>query len=533
MASPHVAGAAALVWAKYPLRTYDEVKRLLMFSSDPVFALDGITVSGGRLNVNNALTCTTGNASMRTQSPQQGFSAGLGQVLTVSVILQDCGIVISGATVIATPNNTDPAFTLHDDGIAPDQAVGDGIYSAAWLPVSEGDVILNIEATKDAAVYNASINGSISSGNYVFDNQVGYSWVDPRTGGTQTAIRDSTHDSTIDTIPIGFDFVYYGTAYNSIIVTADGHLGFGGRKGGSNSPLPFGSGPAMIAPFWDDLVGSFFGNATDGVWYRLDGGAPDRTLTIAWINASQWPMMGEATFEVILYESSNDIKMQYQDVIFEPLFGSSSDFGASATVGVQNQDGSVGAQYSYNTNSLCNGCAIMFSLPTVGGHSISIVGGPSGSPDPVDSGGQVQLGVNAVDDQGHSLSYLWSDYCGPGDPVGSFSSTTIRDPIWTAPVTLTADETCTISVTVDDGLAGADGRSATASYAQNSHAAAQFIDHHSTIGVTRSCSFGRHGQRFRRCIGQPRACYCVLLDRQLRIVRKFQRAEPAVDCPAQ
>ena len=116
MASPHVAGAAALVWAQYPLRSYDEVKRLLMFTSDPVFALDGITVSGGRLNIHNALSCVPGSASMRTQSPRQGFSAGLGQVLTVSVILQDCGIVISGATVTATPDNTDPAFALHDDG---------------------------------------------------------------------------------------------------------------------------------------------------------------------------------------------------------------------------------------------------------------------------------------------------------------------------------------------------------------------------------------------------------------------------------
>lgn len=467
MATPHVAGAAALVWAKDPARTYDEVKRLLMFTSDPAFALEGITVSGGRLNVHNALSCTTGNASMRTQSPRQGFSASLGQVLTVSVILQDCGIVISGATVIATPNNADPAFALHDDGIAPDQAAGDGVYSAAWLPVTEGDITLDIQATApDATVYNGAISGTVSSSSYLINDQAAFSWVDPRTSGTRTAIWHPNHDTTTDIIPIGFEFVFYGTTYSSVTVSTDGHLGFGGNKTAFNVPIPDGGGPAIIAPFWDDLMGSFFGAATDGVWYRVDGTSPNRTLTVAWINATQWPGLGEATFEVILYEGSNDIKMQYLDVVFEPLFGSSSDLGASATVGVQNQDGSLGAQYSFNTPSLSANLAILFSVPVVGGHSLTIVGGPSGSPDPVDSGGQVQLGVNAVDDQGHSLSYLWSDFCGSGDPVGSFNNPNIRDPIWTAPVTLTANETCTLSVTVSDGLPAPDGRSVTGSYMQ-------------------------------------------------------------------
>jgi hypothetical protein len=52
------------------------------------------------------------------------------------------------------------------------------------------------------------------------------------------------------------------------------------------------------------------------------------------------------TFQVILYEGSNNIKMQYQQLFSERSLGN------SATIGVENSDGSVGVQHSYNTTSL-------------------------------------------------------------------------------------------------------------------------------------------------------------------------------------
>lgn len=55
MASPHVAGAAALVWSINPDLTPVEMKELLMISGDANAALTGKTVAGTRLNVANAL----------------------------------------------------------------------------------------------------------------------------------------------------------------------------------------------------------------------------------------------------------------------------------------------------------------------------------------------------------------------------------------------------------------------------------------------------------------------------------------------
>jgi subtilisin family serine protease len=55
MASPHVAGAAALLWSQNPTWTAQQVKNTLMNTGDPLASLAGKTVSGKRLNVFNAI----------------------------------------------------------------------------------------------------------------------------------------------------------------------------------------------------------------------------------------------------------------------------------------------------------------------------------------------------------------------------------------------------------------------------------------------------------------------------------------------
>jgi subtilisin family serine protease len=56
MASPHVAGVAALIWSLHPTFSFDDVKAIILSSVDPVASMSGITVSGGRLNAYNAVT---------------------------------------------------------------------------------------------------------------------------------------------------------------------------------------------------------------------------------------------------------------------------------------------------------------------------------------------------------------------------------------------------------------------------------------------------------------------------------------------
>ena len=55
MATPHVAGAAALLLAENPSMTNEELKAQLMNGADKLTSLNGKVASGGRLNVNNSL----------------------------------------------------------------------------------------------------------------------------------------------------------------------------------------------------------------------------------------------------------------------------------------------------------------------------------------------------------------------------------------------------------------------------------------------------------------------------------------------
>ncbi len=55
MATPHVAGVAGLIWSQFPAMPHTLVKSRIMVSADPISALTGSTVSGGRLNAFKAL----------------------------------------------------------------------------------------------------------------------------------------------------------------------------------------------------------------------------------------------------------------------------------------------------------------------------------------------------------------------------------------------------------------------------------------------------------------------------------------------
>lgn len=98
-------------------------------------------------------------------------------------------------------------------------------------------------------------------------------------------------------------------------------------------------------------------------------------------------------------------------------------------------------------------------------HTLTISTPPSGSPNAAGSGDVVAMTVGASDTFSHTLNYLWSADCPALPSNGVFSSTTIAAPSWTAPLNETAAvQTCTVTVTVDDGSGGL---SQTASYTQS------------------------------------------------------------------
>jgi subtilisin family serine protease len=86
LSAPHVAGACALLWARYPNESYLQIKNRLLNGTDPLSALAGKCVTGGRLNLRKvleqqgptapmlALVRTNGQLQLRlTAGPSQSF----------------------------------------------------------------------------------------------------------------------------------------------------------------------------------------------------------------------------------------------------------------------------------------------------------------------------------------------------------------------------------------------------------------------------------------------------------------------------
>jgi hypothetical protein len=85
--------------------------------------------------------------------------------------------------------------------------------------------------------------------------------------------------------------------------------------------------------------------------------------------------------------------------------------------------------------------------------SISIVTAPTGTPNPVASGGTVTLEFASTDALGNALTTTWQASCPELADNGTFNpSASIATPTWTAPINLTgAQKTCLLSVTASNG----------------------------------------------------------------------------------
>jgi len=168
----------------------------------------------------------------------------------------------------------------------------------------------------------------------------------PETEYPGTIIRSGyTDDRGYGPFPIGFNFDFFGNTYNEFHVTTNGLVMFGSdTRQYTNSTIPTAGGADnYIAPFWDDLIIHSSGD----IMYQTIGTAPNRKLVVQFNNMSFWNsdvLLG--TIQVILYEGSNNIQMQYRSIVD---LSSDRASGNSATVGLENIDGSAGVLCSYNT----------------------------------------------------------------------------------------------------------------------------------------------------------------------------------------
>ncbi len=111
MATPQVSGAAALVLSAEPTLTTAQLKTRLLGAVDPVPSLAGRTVTGGRLDVCQAVTgCTTRGASSVSLTTSGNAGVGVAAVVltagigpgsaTGTVAFRDGGVAVPGCAAM-------------------------------------------------------------------------------------------------------------------------------------------------------------------------------------------------------------------------------------------------------------------------------------------------------------------------------------------------------------------------------------------------------------------------------------------------
>jgi len=189
---------------------------------------------------------------------------------------------------------------------------------------------------------------------YTVDDACGTAFDD--ISGTGTALGLS--DDGEATIVMPFDFGFYGTVLPGPVNV---RVGNNGALKLDDDSSDIGTGAAMpnaalglgVAPFWDDIDSD-----TGDVYWEVKGTAPNRSLIVQWHQRPHYSNIGDATFQVVLDEATSEITFVYLDVVFGDV---SFDYGASATVGIQDAAQAIADEYSFNTPSLDGVTCINFS----------------------------------------------------------------------------------------------------------------------------------------------------------------------------
>ncbi|WP_197705457.1 S8 family serine peptidase, partial [Dolichospermum compactum] len=171
MASPHVAGAAALVWSQNPTWTAQQVKNTLMQTGDSISALAGKTVSGKRLNVFNALAAANLPSVTVSVSPatvQEDGATNLVYTFTRTNLNLSSPLTVNFGTsgiANAAPVGSDPAdynvLTNSSVTFNPTTKLGTVTFAAN---ATTAQVVIDPIADTLAEIQNETVNITVNSG---------------------------------------------------------------------------------------------------------------------------------------------------------------------------------------------------------------------------------------------------------------------------------------------------------------------------------------------------------------------------------
>ena len=367
MATPHVTGVAALIRDLHPDWSAAQVKQQLLGTVDPVGALDGLTVTGGRLNAAAAVTGTpppdTTGPVVSAQSPAGTVRQAVSRLrVTFSEAIDPTTFGLEDVSNLTAPGNVSVPVTavtpVANSGgrqfdITFAEQTGEGVFTLTLGPnvqdlaptpnlMDQDRDGLQGEDPDDRYAASFTIDYFPGPDGYGYEaHPTEFEAIDLVAGAPGVFdILDDVDDSYAS-VDLGTNtFTFYGTEYTGtdrLFVSSNGLITFGaGDATYWNTDLGDVPDAPGIAPLWDDWV--TYWDEADRVLGRfddLDGNGTADRLVIEWTVYAYSGSPSAATFQALLGLNGGGlgdaITFNYPDLDT----GGFDAEGAGATVGIK------------------------------------------------------------------------------------------------------------------------------------------------------------------------------------------------------
>jgi hypothetical protein len=295
-----------------------------------------------------------------------------GETILLRTLIRNIG-ASTAHSVLGILSTQDTLVTIVDSivsfgNIAPmDSTSGSSPYTITVSPFCPGGHSLDFDlllVDSENNSWNADFSLNVQSlgggtgpdpyGYYMYDdtdtssgNAPVYDWFDIGPTGPGALVSEIT-DEDADTVTYNFPFVftYYDIGYSSIGICSNGFLELQSStyRFGDNTTLPMLGGPRrLLAPFWDDLDPSLYGD----IYYY------DDTANHRWI----------VQFDECAHYNSSGVRETFQIILLDPQYYQTPTGdgeciyqyhtvtdASSNTVGIEDETESRGLRYVFNQN---------------------------------------------------------------------------------------------------------------------------------------------------------------------------------------
>jgi subtilisin family serine protease len=331
MATPHVAGVAALVLSQFPSASVIEQKNRILSTAATLSSLTGKTLTGGRVDAHGALTVTA-DGTLEISVSSNPYPLIEGETASVFIKVTDL-LPQTDATVNGSLNGGNTISFL-DDGTAPDLSSGDGIYSASVsIPPSVSSVSLAVNASKNDKIPfsgNFTLNVVTPPPNDDFVNRLILTSATSQATGTNELATIETDEKTNPsdagqhtvwwqyTAPFSSDLTIstLGSNYDTTLAVYTGTPALSGMTlvGANDDDSGVTSSVTFTAIFGNDYyiqVSGYLSDTGNIVLNYPDPGAASGSPLITTHPKSQNLLLNEALSLTVSAVSSHDLTFQW------------------------------------------------------------------------------------------------------------------------------------------------------------------------------------------------------------------------------